>query len=65
MNNQVFVIYGDVTPFPGIPGSADNRKILAVTDSPEKARVIISRFDKMEMYTHVDFEVMAMEYGND
>lgn len=59
--DQVFVIYGDVTPFPGGSGSADDRKILAVTDTVEKARDLVRRFGKMKQYEYVDFEVMDME----
>lgn len=60
--NHVFVIFGDEKPFPGMPGSAVDRKILAVTDSAEKARDLVRRFDKIGgPYEYVDFEVLEME----
>ena len=34
--DQVFVVFGDETPFPGLSGSATDRKILAVTDTVER-----------------------------
>ena len=34
--DQVFVVFGDETPFPGLSVSATDRKILAVTDTVER-----------------------------
>lgn len=59
--DQVFVVFGDETPFPGLSGSATDRKILAVTDTVEKARDLVRRFEKSKIYEYVDFEVMGME----
>lgn len=59
--DQVFVVFGDETPFPGLSGSAADRKILAVTDTVEKARDLVRRFEKSKIYEYVDFEVMDME----
>ena len=46
--DQVFVVFGDETPFPGLSGSATYRKILAVTDTVEKARDLVRRFEKKQ-----------------
>lgn len=54
-------IFGDETPFSGLSGSATDRKILAVTDTVEKARDLVRRFEKSKIYEYVDFEVMDME----
>ena len=59
--DQVFVVFGDETPFPGLSGSATDRKILAVTDTVEKTRDLVRRFEKSKIYEYVDFEVMDME----
>ena len=58
---DVFVVFADEKPFPGMPGSAVDRKILAVTDTVEKARELVRKFEKIKAYEYVDFEVMEME----
>jgi hypothetical protein len=54
--NEVYVIFGDEKPFPGMPGSAVDRKILAVTDTEDRGSELVRRFDKIGgHYEYVDF----------
>lgn len=66
--DKVFVVYGDVAQIPGFSTSADDRRILAVTSSIEKAREIVREleelerdFDNNKVYAYVDFDAMSIE----
>lgn len=57
---NVFVVYADQLPFPGIPGSAVDRNILYVVDSVEKARELVVRLGRQAAYEYVDFDAFEL-----
>jgi hypothetical protein len=58
---NVFVVFADDLPFPGLPGSAVDRKILHVVDSEEKARALVEQIRRQKIYEDVDFDVFDLE----
>lgn len=58
---EVFVVFADEHPFPGLQGSAVDRKILHVVDSVEKARELVHKLNHRRGYEYVDFEVFTLE----
>lgn len=58
---NVFVVFADERPFPGMQGSAVDRKILKVVDSQEKARALVREFEQKRGYEYVDFDVFELE----
>jgi len=58
---EVFIVFGDQKPFPGLPGCAVDRHILHAVDSKEKARALVHTLSKQGTYEYVDFEVLTLE----
>lgn len=58
---NVFVVYADKLPFPGLPGSAVDRNVLHVVDTVEKARELVVRLGRQAAYEYVDFDVFELE----
>lgn len=58
---DVFVVFGDEKPFPGMPGSAVDRKILGVFDTIEATRYFVQKTEKQKHFEYVDFEVFELQ----
>lgn len=58
---NVFVVFGDEKPFPGMQGSAVDRKILGVFDTAEAARYFVQKNEKQKQFEYVDFEVFELQ----
>lgn len=58
---DVFVVFADEKPFPGMPGSAVDRKILGVFDTVQAARYFKDKTEKQKQFEYVDFEVFELQ----